>query len=108
MLSAGGAAPETQAVEGSLGSGFLIEGGRVVTNAHVVSDAREVLVRRPDQANPYVATVEAVGNDCDLAVLSVSDPAFTRGLKPLEAQRLFRAAPRAGAKGSVTLKEATR
>jgi S1-C subfamily serine protease len=72
-----------EAVEGSLGSGFLIEGGRVVTNAHVVSDAREVLVRRPDQANPYVATVEAVGNDCDLAVLSVSDPAFTRGLKPL-------------------------
>ncbi len=72
-----------EAVEGSLGSGFLIEGGRVVTNAHVVADAREVLVRRPDQANPYVATVEAVGNDCDLAVLSVSDPAFTRGLKPL-------------------------
>ena len=72
-----------EAVESSLGSGFLIEGGRVVTNAHVVSDAREVLVRRPDQANPYVATVEAVGDDCDLAVLRVADPAFTKGLKPL-------------------------
>jgi S1-C subfamily serine protease len=72
-----------EAVEASLGSGFLIEGGRVVTNAHVVSDAREVLVRRPDQANPYVATVEAVGNDCDLAVLKVTDPAFAKGLKPL-------------------------
>jgi S1-C subfamily serine protease len=72
-----------EAVEGSLGSGFLIEGGRVVTNAHVVADAREVLVRRPDQANPYVATVEAVGNDCDLAVLRVADPAFAKGLKPL-------------------------
>jgi S1-C subfamily serine protease len=72
-----------EGVEGSLGSGFLIAGGRVVTNAHVVSDAREVLVRRPDQANPYVATVEAVGNDCDLAVLRISDPAFMKGLKPL-------------------------
>ena len=71
------------AVEGSLGSGFLIDGGRVVTNAHVVADAREVLVRRPDQANPYLATVEAVGNDCDLAVLRIGDPAFTKGLKPL-------------------------
>ena len=70
-------------VEASLGSGFLIEGGRVITNAHVVSDAREVLVRRPDQANPYVATVAAVGNDCDLALLQVADPAFAIGLKPL-------------------------
>ena len=70
-------------VEASLGSGFLIDGGRVITNAHVVSDAREVLVRRPDQANPYVASVEAVGNDCDLAVLRVKDPAFVQGLRPL-------------------------
>src|SRR5260221_12693716 len=70
-------------VEASLGSGFLIEGGRVITNAHVVSDAREVLVRRPDQANPYVASVEAGGNDCDLAVLRVKDPAFAQGLRPL-------------------------
>ena len=40
-------------------------------------------MRRPDQANPYVATVEAVGNDCDLAVLRIDDPAFMKGLKPL-------------------------
>jgi S1-C subfamily serine protease len=70
-------------VDSAVGSGFLIEGGRIVTNAHVVADAREILVRRPDQANPYVATVDAVGNDCDLAVLRVSDPAFTKGLKAL-------------------------
>jgi hypothetical protein len=30
-----------------------------------------------------VATLEAVGNDCDLAVLRVGDPAFARGLRPL-------------------------
>jgi S1-C subfamily serine protease len=70
-------------VDSAMGSGFLIEGGRIVTNAHVVADAREILVRRPDQANPYVATVEAVGNDCDLAVLRVADPSFVKGLKPL-------------------------
>ncbi|HXK11234.1 MAG TPA: trypsin-like peptidase domain-containing protein [Vicinamibacteria bacterium] len=65
------------------GSGFVIAGGRVLTNAHVIADAREILVRRPDEANPYVAKVDAVGNDCDLAVLRVEDPAFARGIRPL-------------------------
>ena len=53
-----------EAVESSLGSGFLIAGGRVVTNAHVVADAKQVLVRRHDQANPYLATVKTVADDC--------------------------------------------
>ena len=83
-----------EAVESSLGSGFFIEGGRIVTNAHVVADARQVLVRRHDQANPYVARVASVANDCDLAVLMVEDPAFTKGLRPLD----FGELPRSGAK----------
>jgi len=70
-------------VSGASGSGFLIEGGRILTNGHVIADARQVLVRRPDEASPYVATVEAAGHDCDLAVLRVEDEAFLRGLKPL-------------------------
>ena len=73
-----------EAVESSLGSGFLIAGGRVVTNAHVVADAKQVLVRRHDQANPYVATIKTVADDCDLAVLTVADDAFAKGMKPLE------------------------
>jgi S1-C subfamily serine protease len=72
-----------EAVQGALGSGFLIEDGRIVTNAHVVADARQILVRRPDEANPRIATVEAVAHDCDLAVLRVEDPTFTDGLHPL-------------------------
>jgi len=65
------------------GSGFVIEGGRVLTNAHVIADARQILVRRPDQASPYVATLVTAGNDCDLALLQVEDPAFDSGLRPL-------------------------
>ncbi|MCG6923468.1 MAG: trypsin-like peptidase domain-containing protein [Acidobacteria bacterium] len=72
-----------QAVQGVLGSGFLIGDGRIVTNAHVVADARQILVRRPDQANPRIATVEAVAHDCDLAVLRVDDRGFADGLRPL-------------------------
>jgi S1-C subfamily serine protease len=83
-----------EAVESSLGSGFFIEGGRIVTNAHVVADARQVLVRRHDQANPYVARVASVAHDCDLAVLTIDDPAFTKGLRPLD----FGELPRSGAR----------
>ncbi len=79
-------------VSGASGSGFLIDGGRILTNGHVIADARQVLVRRPDRASPYVATVEAAGHDCDLAVLRVADPAFTKGLRPLR----FGPLPRAG------------
>jgi S1-C subfamily serine protease len=81
-----------KAVQGALGSGFLIAGGRIVTNAHVVADARQILVRRPDQANPRIATVEAVAHDADLAVLRVEDPTFFEGLGPLTLGEL----PRAG------------
>ena len=49
----------------------------------MIADARQILVRRPDQANPYVATVVTEGDDCDLAVLHVDDPAFHAGLRPL-------------------------
>ncbi len=79
-----------KAVQGALGSGFLIEGGRIVTNAHVVADARQILVRRPDQANPRIASVEAVAHDCDLAVLRVEDPTFAEGLTPLSLGELPR------------------
>jgi len=86
-------------VSGASGSGFLIDGGRILTNGHVIADAREVLVRRPDQANPYVASVEAKGDDCDLAVLRVADPAFTRGLRPLPLGTLPRTGTRVNTYG---------
>jgi S1-C subfamily serine protease len=79
-------------VSAASGSGFLIEGGRIMTNGHVIADARQILVRRPDEARPYVATLEAAGHDCDLAVLRVADPAFARGLRALR----FGPLPRAG------------
>jgi S1-C subfamily serine protease len=81
-------------VSGVSGSGFYIADGRIMTNAHVIANARQILVRRPDQADPYVATLEMVGNDCDLAVLRVADPAFAKGLRPLPLGRLPRTGTR--------------
>jgi S1-C subfamily serine protease len=66
------------------GSGFVIRGKRIMTNAHVVSWGRQIIVRRYQDPRPYVAEVEYVGHDCDLAVLTVSDPRFFDNLEPLD------------------------
>jgi S1-C subfamily serine protease len=66
------------------GSGFVIKGKRIMTNAHVVSWARQIIVRRYQDPRPYVAEVEYVGHDCDLAVLTVKDDHFFESLEPLQ------------------------
>ena len=75
------------------GSGFVIKGKRIIqtkkgkrimTNAHVVSWARQIIVRRYQDPRPYIAEVEYVGHDCDLAVLTVKDEHFFDNLVPLE------------------------
>ncbi len=65
------------------GSGCIIAGHRILTNAHVVNDATFIQVRRESDPEKYVATVEAIGQDYDLAILRVEDPAFFQGVTPL-------------------------
>ncbi|MFU8847642.1 MAG: PDZ domain-containing protein [Opitutales bacterium] len=71
-------------VRGGLGSGFVIEGQRIMTNAHVVSWSTQLIVYRFQDPKPYQAVVEYIGHDCDLAVLRVVDPAFFEGIPALE------------------------
>ena len=51
--------------------------------AQVVENHTLVQVRRASHAQKYVAQVEVVGYDCDLAVLNVLDDQFWRGLPAL-------------------------
>lgn len=71
-------------VRKSSGSGFVIRGKRIMTNAHVVSWARQVLVHKYQDPRPYMARVAFIGHDCDLAVLEVEDDTFFNGLEPLD------------------------
>ncbi len=71
-------------VERSSGSGFVIAGRRILSNAHVVAWARQLMVRRYQDPRPYMARAVCVAHDCDLALLEVADPAFFEGLEPLE------------------------
>merc|ERR1719414_1364549 len=57
----------------SSGTGFIIEGRRVLTNAHCVEYGSQVQLKRRGSDTKYSATVEAQGLECDLAVLSVED-----------------------------------
>ncbi len=71
-------------VNRGVGTGFLIEGGRIMTNAHVVSGATLITVEREGDPRPFVAKTEFLAHDCDLAVLRVDDPRFAEGGRPLE------------------------
>ncbi len=66
------------------GTGFLIDGNRIMTNAHVVAWTTQLIVRRYHDPKPYFAKVEFVAHDIDLAVLKVEDPDFYQGMKPLD------------------------
>jgi S1-C subfamily serine protease len=67
----------------SSGSGFILSGHRIITNAHVVSDQVHIQVMKAGDTRKYTAKVVFVGHDTDLAELSVSDPAFFDGTKPV-------------------------
>ncbi len=65
------------------GSGFVIQKKRILTNAHVISDARFIEIQREGDPKKYQATVLFAGHDCDIAVLSVPDESFFEGTRPL-------------------------
>ncbi|MCZ6574319.1 MAG: trypsin-like peptidase domain-containing protein [Planctomycetota bacterium] len=66
------------------GSAFYIGNKMLMTNAHVVSDAKLLKVKRADQADKFAARVLHTGHDCDLAVITVDDEKFWAGMEPLE------------------------
>jgi S1-C subfamily serine protease len=65
------------------GSGCVIAGNRILTNAHVVSNAIFIEVLKEGDSQKYIARREFVAHDCDLAILTVDDPKFFRGTLPV-------------------------
>jgi len=61
------------------GSGCIIQGKRILTNAHIVSDHAFIQVRRAGQTKKYTAKVETIAHECDLAILKVEDQTFFSG-----------------------------
>ena len=69
---------------GGSGTGFLIGPNLFMTNAHVVSDASRLNIRKVGDPTPYRARVKFIAHDCDLALLELLKPskAFEK-VKPL-------------------------
>jgi S1-C subfamily serine protease len=75
---------EAGSVGSSTGTGFVIGGHRILTAAHVVSNATLVEVRRYGASQRQIARVLWAAPEADLAVLAVDDAAWFEGVAPLE------------------------
>lgn len=65
------------------GTGFVIGNKKILTNAHVVSNAKFLEVQKDGEARRYKAKVSFIGHDCDLAILEVEDASFFSGTVPV-------------------------
>lgn len=65
------------------GSGAIIEGNRIITNAHVVAHAVDLQVSRHGDPTRYNARTLYVDHERDLALLTVDDERIFDGVDPL-------------------------
>ena len=72
-----------QSPEDQTGSGVVIEGKRILTNAHVVDYAGQVQIQANQAGDKISATVEAIAPGIDLAVLKLDDEKFFDTHPPL-------------------------
>ncbi len=68
----------------SSGSGAVIDGNLILTNAHVVANSTFLEVQRFDIAKRYIAKVVAVSHELDLALITTEDKSFFKGITPLK------------------------
>lgn len=62
------------------GTGFIINEYRILTNAHVVSDSVFIHVRQAGKTKKFSAEVEYFDHESDLAILTVADKDFFKGV----------------------------
>lgn len=67
----------------SSGSGAVIAGNRILTNAHVVANASYVQAQKHNDPQRYQARVIFVSHEADLAIITVDEPGFFSDLEAL-------------------------
>ena len=68
----------------STSTGFIVDGNRILTNAHAVLSNRFLQVRKEGEAKKYKASVEFISEEYDLALIKVDEPGFFNGTVPLK------------------------
>ncbi|PID47811.1 MAG: hypothetical protein CSB47_00090 [Proteobacteria bacterium] len=76
--------PWNSYISRTTGSGFIIKGNQILTNAHVVSNATFIEVRKHGETTRYEAEVTHISHDADLAIVKLKEkvPSFFKN-KPL-------------------------
>ncbi len=67
----------------SSGSGSVISGNQILTNAHVVANASYVQAQKHNGPQRYLARVTFISHEADLALITVDEPGFFSDLKAL-------------------------
>eukprot|EP01041_Mallomonas_annulata_P009432 gene9432-19589_t len=68
----------------STSTGFMISGEFILTNAHAVEYGSLIQVKKRQSERKFLASVLALGHECDLALLRVEDPSFWTDTEALE------------------------
>ena len=76
--------PWNSSIKKSNGSGAIIEGNKILTNAHVVANQTFIEVKRYGDTKRYEAKVEYISHQADLALLSIKEKSFFKNTKSLE------------------------
>lgn len=66
------------------GSGCIIDGNRILTNAHVISNSTFLQVKKAGEAEKYMARIVSVSHESDLAILTVDNPEFFKNSTPIK------------------------
>jgi S1-C subfamily serine protease len=77
-------APWSSDTSSYIGSGFVIAGKRLVTNAHIIENNTFIEVQLNGDSKRYKASVVAVSHETDLAILALDDQSFFENTKEIE------------------------
>jgi S1-C subfamily serine protease len=71
-------------INSGYGTGVVIAGNRILTNAHVIDNSLQLQVRKVGSDKKYQAKVAFISDERDLAIITVNDPDFFRDTEVLE------------------------
>jgi len=73
-----------------VGLATVIEGGRLLVTADMVSHASYIGLEEPEDGPKATATVEAIDEECNLAVIKPVSPEILKGTRPLDLDAMIR------------------
>lgn len=73
-----------QKVLNTSATGFVVEGNRILTNAHAVSNSKFINISFEDNPEKIEAVVEFISDDYDLAILKLSNDSILSKIIPID------------------------